>query len=190
MSRNRGHKPSSEPEPVEATEPGPERNMNDRVIHTRVPESLDTELKDQARRLGMSVSNLIRNLLANAVGVVNDFVAEGDDIVRSARDTIDSARAGRRAAPARAAYAAPMPTPAPPTPAPPTIVGWQPVVLERNALCHTCNAILPRGSDAALAAIDGAPFPGPRPTLCIPCLEELRHGPVASESARAEPDDD
>ena len=45
-----------------------------RVIHTRVPESLDRELRETASSLGVSVSNLVRNVLLNAFGLVGDIL--------------------------------------------------------------------------------------------------------------------
>ncbi len=42
----------------------------ERVLHTRIPESLDDAIRARAAGLGMSVSNLVRNVLANALEVV------------------------------------------------------------------------------------------------------------------------
>src|SRR6185503_9279370 len=42
----------------------------ERVLHTRIPESLDEAIRARAAGLGMSVSNLVRNVLANALEVV------------------------------------------------------------------------------------------------------------------------
>lgn len=52
-----------------AVPPASEEN-NDRVLHTRIPESLDEAIRARAAGLGMSVSNLVRNVLANALEVV------------------------------------------------------------------------------------------------------------------------
>jgi hypothetical protein len=52
--------------------PGSEKK--ERVIHTRVPESLDDEIKRKATDLGLSVSNLVRNILQHTVGLVEDIV--------------------------------------------------------------------------------------------------------------------
>jgi hypothetical protein len=138
----------------------------ERVIHTRVPESLEAELKDRAAEMGVSVSNLVRNVLAHALGMVNVIVADSEQIVRSARDSIEAGVRAVRGQP---------PTPAVPA-APAQVLGWQAAVLEKNAVCDSCNEILPRGSDAAIAIFDG-PAAGPRPILCLLCLEELRHAP-------------
>ena len=52
------------PAPPSAEEP------KERVLHTRIPESLDEAIRARAAGLGMSVSNLVRNVLANALEVV------------------------------------------------------------------------------------------------------------------------
>lgn len=125
--------------------PGPEEERKERVIHTRVPESLDDEIKRKARRLGVSVSNLVRNVLEHTVELVEDIVTDSADIARSA-----GSRGPRRA---RAAEA--------------PILGWQRAVLEVNAVCDACNAILPRGSQAAIGITAG----GPPRFRCTACLE-------------------
>lgn len=154
-----------------------DRERNERVIHTRVPESLEAELKRHAAETGVSVSNLVRNVLQHALGLVNDIVADSEQIVRSARDSIE---AGVRAV--RGGHAEP-PTPASHV-APGAVLGWQPIILERNAVCDRCNDLLPRGTDAAVAVHDG-PAPASRPVVCIRCLQELRH---AARPRRPEPD--
>ena len=45
-------------------------SRKERVIHTRVPESLDDEIKRRATGLGLSVSNLVRNVLQHTFGLV------------------------------------------------------------------------------------------------------------------------
>lgn len=108
-----------------------------RVIHARVPEELDRELRRKASRLGMSVSNLVRNALQNAFGLVGDIVADSADIARTARETGDTPG-----------------EPAPPAPRPAVVLGWQTLTLNLNALCSVCNEILPKGTDAAIAVTD------------------------------------
>jgi plasmid stability protein len=48
----------------------PPPEVKERVLHTRIPESLDEAIRARAAGLGMSVSNLVRNVLANALEVV------------------------------------------------------------------------------------------------------------------------
>lgn len=142
-----------------------DRERNERVIHTRVPESLEAELKDRAAEMGVSVSNLVRNVLSHALGLVNDIVADSEQIVKSAREGIEAGvravRGGGNGANGASAVA--------------VILGWQTAVLERNAVCDECNDVLPRGSDAAIAIFDG-PSPATLPVVCLRCLQELRHG--------------
>ncbi len=136
-------------------------DRKERVLHTRVPERLEAELKERAAELGVSVSNLVRNVLTHAFGLVGDIVADGARVARTA--------AGQ---PPRSPSPSPAPPPVASDHAPADVIGWQQLVLQKNALCAQCNDILPRGSDAAIAITDGG---GPRPILCLPCLEELRH---------------
>jgi hypothetical protein len=57
-------KKSAVPPPPAPDEP------KERVLHTRIPESLDEAIRARAANLGMSVSNLVRNVLGNALEVV------------------------------------------------------------------------------------------------------------------------
>lgn len=124
-----------------------EPEKKERVIHTRVPESLEAELRERAQGLGISVSNLVRNVLGHAFGLVGDVVADSHAIARAAR--------GDKKA---AAPASPASTD--------DVLGWQTIVLGKNAVCARCNALLPRGKSAAVGA-------GTQLVVCPPCLEEL-----------------
>src|ERR1700761_2778526 len=107
--------------------PDPEEPENkDRVIHTRVPESLEAELRERAQDLGMSVSHLVRNVLGHTFGLVGDVVADSHAIARAAK--------GERDAPA------PIDD----------VLAWQAIVLGKNAVCARCNEMLPKGRDAAI----------------------------------------
>jgi hypothetical protein len=54
------------------------------------------------------------------------------------------------------------------------VLGWQRVTLAKNAVCTRCNALLPRGSDAAVGIVAAAEVPTSPLVICIPCFEELR----------------
>jgi hypothetical protein len=112
--------------PVEPDEP----EKKERVIHTRVPESLEAELRDRAQSLGISVSNLVRNVLGHAFGLVGDLAADAHAIKRAAQGNATTAAIT-------------------------DVLAWQPIVLGKNAVCTRCNELLPRGKDAAIG--DGNP---------------------------------
>ena len=121
-----------------------------KVIHARVPEELDRELKRKAGRLGVSVSNLVRNVLQNTFGLVEDIVADAGNIARSAQDGPLVGKAGVE-----------------PTRAAPVVLGWQVLTLNVNALCVSCNAILAKGTEAAIAVTDQGLQ---REFQCIECM--------------------
>ena len=59
-------------------------DRKERVIHTRVAEDLDEEIKRRAQNLGLSVSNLVRNILQNTIGLVEEIVIDGAEAVQAA----------------------------------------------------------------------------------------------------------
>ena len=132
--------------PTEPPDDSGEAEKKERVIHTRVPESLETELRKRAQDLGISVSNLVRNVIGHAFGLVGDVAADSQAIARAARGET------RKAA-----------TPNEPA----EVIGWQELVLAKNAVCTRCNDILPRGHKAAIA------IGGDRQIVCPKCLKEL-----------------
>jgi hypothetical protein len=123
----------------------------EKVIHTRVPERLETELRERAEQLGISVSNLVRNVLGHAFGLVGDIMADGASVARAARG------GGKPAAAASTDE----------------VIAWQAIVMNKNAVCTRCNAVLIKGAEAAIGLIEGA---GPKPVVCTKCLEEIRDG--------------
>lgn len=139
----------------------------ERVIHTRVPESLDDEIRRRATDLGLSVSNLVRNILEHTVGLVEDIVHDSAQIARSAKSpfqgTARTADAGERI-----------------RQRPAQVIGWQTALLNVNAVCDSCNALLPKGTRAGVGLVAGT---GPIPFRCLPCLKELAadEQPAAAE---------
>jgi hypothetical protein len=134
----------------------------ERVLHTRVSEKLDEELREKAAGLGVSVSNLVRNILLNTVEMVEDIVADSGSVMRAtskgkrkvgdrpgANDDNDAAAGDER-----------------------IIVGWQELTLHINALCSHCNAILPKGGIAAMAVVVGSAPPVFRCRDCVPNANE------------------
>src|SRR3954466_7628619 len=124
--------------------PPEDPEKKERVLHTRVPESLEAHLRERAQDLGISVSNLVRNVLGHAFGLVGDVVADSHAIARAARGDAKGAQpAGHE---------------------PDEVIAWQEVVLAKNAICSRCNDICPRGSEAAIS-VGG----GERTIVCKPC---------------------
>src|SRR5688500_11790669 len=97
-------------------------DRKERVLHTRVPEKLENELKERAVELGVSVSNLVRNVLTHAFGLAGDVVADGARVARAATGQPRSAPTADAASN--------------------DVIGWQQLVLQKNAVCSECNDIL------------------------------------------------
>ncbi len=130
----------------------PPDGRKERVIHARVPESLDDEIRRRASSLGLSVSNLVRNVLQNTFGLVEDIVADSAEIARAARFGRPREFVEPPALPAAHAR----------------LLGWQSARLAVNAVCESCNALLPAGSQAAIGVSDGAAPPRFRCDACVP----------------------
>ncbi len=126
-----------------------------KVLHARIPEALEEELKRRAGSLGISVSNLVRNVLANTFGLVEGVVADATELARLARGEAPEREPERE--------------PAPPPERSARVLGWQVVALNVNAVCDRCNALLPKGREAAFGVTD---VPGPRVVVCSACMKE------------------
>ena len=122
----------------------------EKVIHTRVSEDLERDLKNRASQLGISVSNLVRNVLTNTVDLVETIVLDSARVAGSAKDFAQAKPKDEHIVV--------------------EIVGWQELILNINAVCLHCNEILPQGTRAALAIRDAIDSSTVR---CLECLEEL-----------------
>lgn len=147
--------------------PDEQASRKERVLHARIPESLDEAIRSAASELGMSVSNLVRNVLANALEVVE--VATMQMPARAAAAAAAMRREARPSGPRASEPAVSAPPAAPAGPA--VVLGWQEATLNLNAICDRCNGILPRGTRAAISIPE--PASAPRVVRCLPCLEEL-----------------
>lgn len=137
---------------------GSELERKERVLHTRVPDSLDRQLKHRARSLGMSVSTVVRHVLLNTFGLVEDIVTDGTNVALSMAGEESLPKRGRSRESA--------------TPEG-EVLGWQEAVLNVNAVCDACNDMLPRGTRAAIGVRSQ---PGPQAFLCRACLQRLDGG--------------
>jgi hypothetical protein len=128
------------PPPAEPDEP----EKKERVIHTRVPESLEAELRRRAQHLGISVSNLVRNVLGHAFGLVGDVVADSHAIARAARGA--SLRDKE-------------------------VVAWQAIAVAKEMACPRCRNLIAKGASAVIAMhADGSSGP----IECTTCAEDTR----------------
>ncbi len=161
-SRRRARAPSSS----RPDEEGPPRERKDRLIQARVPRELESTVKAEAERRRLSVSHLIRSVLEDAFDLVDDVVADVDQIVS---DSVHLARnVGRNAR--RIA----SPTAREDTPPPADldhIAAWNEVTLNRPVACSQCGDPIGRGTRGFVGLSDDPR--AERAWLCGPCVEAL-----------------
>ncbi len=87
---------------TERPAPMNDRQRKDRLIQTRVPQDLESTLKDEARKRRLSVSHLIRNVLEDTFNLVDNVVVEVDRVVS---DSVEMAKTLQRDAQRLAATA-------------------------------------------------------------------------------------
>lgn len=143
------------------------RAIKDRVLHARIPEPLDRALRERADQLGLSVSTVVRNALLHTFDLVEGIVTDSVELARALHPRTD----------ARAEVPSERQTELP-------VLGWQDVVLNRNAVCEHCNAVLPRGARAAV----GIPASARPAFLCLACLAGLRASPADAAPDSAAPE--
>jgi len=126
-------------------------SKNERVLHTRIPAALEDDIKKVADRLRIPVSNLVRNILQDALALatsvqknVGDRVAEIRDLAGDRLATVAESLRGKHPEAASATAAKPGAA----TLA--DVIAWQPIQLGRVTACVGCNAELAAGSEARL----------------------------------------
>ena len=140
------------------------RRKKEKVIQTRITDNLYSKINKEANTLGVSVSNLVRNVLFNAFDLVEDIVTDGKDIAKTAQRNAYSILGLNK-------ELQPFPDQQPfPQTSQPVILGWQEAILNLNAICSECNEILPKGTKASIAIMEGQ---GQRPIICKKCLDQL-----------------
>lgn len=130
----------------------PEKERKSRVLHTRVPEVLEQELKRLAKSLKVPVSNVVRTILEDAIdtmeGVGKSATMELRGVAAKLR-TDDGPTAPRRPRfPLEGA------------------IGVAPMKLVREGVCGLSGQTLPAGSEATLVHFDD----GRPPLLVAPGL--------------------
>jgi hypothetical protein len=170
-----------------------DRQRKDRLIQTRVPQNLESTLKDEARKRRLSVSHLIRNVLEDTFNLVDNVVVDFDRVVN---DSVEMAATLKRDAQRLAATARgetahreepsepELPDdvleeepPAEATPETPEqgplsqVYAFQELVLNRPAECARCEAVIQRGARGYLGLNEDQSLP--RIWVCAECLEAL-----------------
>ncbi|MAQ13311.1 MAG: hypothetical protein CMN30_00725 [Sandaracinus sp.] len=141
------------PEEAEETEtetshPRPRRARKDKVLHTRVPEVLEEELKALASSWRVPVSNVVRTLLEDAIDVMSAAEQRAQSELRSLSDRIGGAARPHAAKPA----------PAPPKAPLDGALGFSELTLAQAAVCGVTGAALEEGGSALLVHFaDGRP---------------------------------
>lgn len=162
-----------------------DRELKDRLIQTRVPESLESALKQEATRRRLPVSQLVRNILEDTLQIVGDVVDGVDAIVQ---DSIALGRhVGQGVARARGTTgtdevstttATEDVAPPPAAPSAATTAGlddvyaWNEVVVNREAACSLCATALSSGNTAFVGLRDDPSRP--RAWSCSHCIDQLR----------------
>jgi hypothetical protein len=150
----------------------------DRLIQTRVPQTLETTLKDEAKRRRTTVSQMIRNILEDTFDLVDGVVANVDQIVTDSVELAhqvgrDARRIGKAGQHAVRDLTAPC---RPPFSDAEERLGhvqaWSQVVLHKPIACTKCGALLPRGRSVYTGL--GADKDEPRAWLCARAVELLR----------------
>ena len=136
-----------------------------KVLHTRVPEVLEQELKALAHNLRVPVSNVVRTILEDAVNTVDVIGRRAEDEIRGVAERMGARPAGRRDDPPLAG-----------------VLGYQALRLAREEACSLCGKALERGSEAHLGIRDDG---GPRVLLGPECLP-FSATPQASDNQEKE----
>jgi predicted nucleic acid-binding Zn-ribbon protein len=141
-----------------------------------VARDLESTLKQEAERRRLTVSHLIRNILEDTFQLVDDVVANVDEIVN---DSVELARrvgrdARRMAGAVREAVAengAASQRDSATATLLEHVYAWNAVVMNRAAVCAGCDSALPRGTHAFVGLSDDTD--APRTWLCAACREAL-----------------
>ena len=144
--------------------PKPDEQRKARVIQTRVPEDLESTLKQAAESRRMTVSHLIRNVLEDTFTLVDNIVADSSALVeqvsRDAKKVASSVRG-------EADYHSKVDTAARID----DVDSWQDVILNKTAKCTQCGVQLSRGK-RAYRGISTEEISQPV-WLCESCIEDL-----------------
>lgn len=166
------------------------RERKERILHTRVSEQLSEDIRRVAEELRVPVSNLVRNVLDEAFGAVEHVTGNLGDLVEDIVEEAESAqrrmrrRRGRRHWHTRATSDEPIDVepegsdesegareeaaePSRERPEFPDVMGWQPLLLNREQTCADCGRTLRRGKRAFVGLTSSGMS---QVTLCRSCV--------------------
>jgi hypothetical protein len=149
----------------------------ERVLHTRISETLAEDIRRVADDLRVPVSNLVRNVLEDVFHVVESVADNVGDVVDDVLAEVDRAGKGLRRRTNRYAPEEYEEEPEEPGPEPgrelpgfPEVIGWQPMVLNAEQRCAGCERAIRRGARGFVGLQAG----GPSTTyLCRACASEV-----------------
>jgi hypothetical protein len=159
-----------------------DRPRKDRLIQTRVPQDLESTLKDEARKRRLSVSHLIRNVLEDTFNLVDNVVVEVDRVVT---DSVEMAKtfqrdAQRLAATARGQTAhrksTNVPEPSGQAPDDPLVGGDAQMVAELVQEADATPAQREEADDALAGVYAWQELVVHRPAQCLKCTREITQG--------------
>jgi hypothetical protein len=127
------------------------KEPKERILHTRIPVALEDQIKRLADRLRVPVSNLVRNMLEDAI-----------DMTKRVRDRMDGHVTEVRGGPREASPSGGR------SPLKDDVYGWQELTLNIEAPCSRCQRNLSRG-ERAHVGLTLHPREG-RVFICSACL--------------------
>lgn len=171
MTSTKKSKPSDE-------ETGSEHSSSprkDRVIQTRVPEDLESALKEEARKQRVTVSHLIRNVLEDTFDLVDNIVAESTHLAqtvrRDARRIAQSAQGFRSRPGEETSFVPALQGGERAQELLDTVYGWQELVMNKTVGCTRCGKTVQKGQKGMRGLTEGDP--GAPVWLCLDCLSEV-----------------
>jgi len=125
------------------------RDRKDKIVQTRIPEELETLLKEAALEQDTSVSNLIRNLLENTFDLVDNLVTDSANLVGTVASDAKRIATGTKVTTQSPSATANTPQ----------IDSWISIVPNRDLTCWQCHTTLTQGKPAWQASGHCLPQP-------------------------------